>query len=1048
MNYCNFLLIVNFRLICCVLLQTFIFFDFSTLCAQDKYYAPDLPVINLKPERKPLYPLKTRQMIYDTDQIKTALYNIQHYKKAQAVKENIINEADIWLNWKDDDIRFIMSDARVPRGFDLNPLGCPVHGDSIFKKGGTYPWIIDPHKPFKVKCPVGGEVYPSNDYATYYKTGFTEKKEWSGNYTDNGWGWIAPNGERYWFVAYANHWTWRNHVEPAIVNLGRAYLLTGDKRYAHKAAVILSRLAEIYPSMDHAHQSRYGYILKQQGRLYNGKVFNLIWEASFIQGAAEAYDAVWNTIDTDSVLQSAYNKSGKDLRAFIEANVLEDALDGYLEFKIQGNYGMHQAALLYVLLARQYMNTEKYIHMIVDEPGVSRVQTGIRYALYNMIFRDGTPLESPHYNILTVDKLATLGALLKRTGNDIFNDKRMRLLFESPMDMVVTRKYTPDIGDSGNTLGDISGLNSNAYQIGYENYKLPEILNWLQFMNKTGDNSFDSFESLFRTVIADSVRSKNTINLSAKPSRLFAGYGLGILNNRKDNIGISFNYGYKGTHYHWDFLNVELFANKQKMMPDFGYPDAMNEFVKEVYTWSTNTISHNTVVVDEQRQNINKDGTLHHFSDGAFARSVDASAKPYDQVSTYRRNMVMVDVDSNNSYFVDFFRVEGGRQHDYSLHGPPGKDYTISGVWDEIRPGTFAGTHVKVGEIYDDERLNAPAYQGSYGGYKGSGYQHLFNVQHLKKGTLITEYRHLKDSSARLRIHIPLSKHFEIFKADAFNKPRAKEYVIKYLLLRNKAISVITPLKTVFTSIWEPYNAKPVINNTESVMVSGGDARAVRVKRAVQYDIIISDTGNAIKTIPSFNIQTDASTAVVTADADNTLRRVYFTNGTFLKWKGKEYKAAIIKAVIQDINVNEGRIWIKAENPPIIDGASLIGRMLHISNAYKNTVHPVASASINNGLLELKISDDLLIGKLKVDSVDAQYIYTSTTLPFATLYKGATLLNGKKQPVALITDVLEKGAKLKILETNANIHKGNDLWICNIAVGELVEIKPVFNVIE
>lgn len=1012
--------------------------------AQQNYIEPEVPAFTFKPVRQPKYPLKTKSMIYSASDIQTALDNIQHYDKALAIKKNILKDADIWLNWNDADIRFIMSDARVPRGFDLNPLGCPVHGDTIFKKEGTYPWIIDPHIPFKVKCPVGGEIYPSNDYAAYYKSGFTDKKDWKGNYTDNGWGWVAPNGERYWFVAYANHWIWKSHIEPAIVNLGRAYLLTGDKRYAHKVAVMLGRLAEIYPSMDHAHQSRYGYILKQQGRLYNGKIFNLIWETSFIQGAAEAYDATWNTIDSDSILQNDHGKSGKDLRAFIEANVLEDALDGYLEFKIQGNYGMHQSALLYVLLARQFMDTDKYIHMIVDEPGVSRVQTGIRYALYNMIFRDGTPLESPHYNILTVDKLATLGALLKRTGNNIFTDLRMRLLFESPMEMVVTKKYTPDIGDSGNTLGGISGLNSNAYQIGYESYTLPEILNWLQFMHKTGDNSFDSYESLFRTVITDSVVEKAGISLPPRQSRLFAGYGMGILNNHKDNTGIAVNYGYKGTHYHWDFLNVELFANGQKMMPDLGYPDAMNEFVKEVYTWSTNTISHNTVVVDAQRQDINKNGVLHHFSNGNFARSIDASARPYKQVSEYRRNIIMVDADSNSSYFVDFFRVQGGKQHDYALHGPPGKEHSISGEWGEIQAGTFAGADVEVGKIYDDEHLGVKGYQGSYGGYKGSGYQHLFNVQPFKKGALVTEYQHIKDSSARLRIHIPQSKQYKIFKAAAFNKPRAKEYVIKYLLVRHEAVALDTSLKTVFTSIWEPYNNKPVIINSADVIVKGGASKATQVRRKGYYDIVISDTGNAIKSVPSFNIQTDASTAVVTLSTDNKLKRVYFTNGTFLKWQGKEYKASFIRGEIEDIDVNERSILIKAEALSNVDVLSVSKKNLHISNPYKNTVHPVASAKIKNGLLEVKTTDDILIGKLKVDSVDAQYIYTSTTLPFAELYKGATLLNEQKKPVALITDVLQKGTKLQVLRNADNVGIGNDLWICNIAVGEFVEIKPVF----
>lgn len=42
-------------------------------------------------------------------------------------------------------------------------------------------------------------------------------------------------------------------------------------------------------------------------------------------------------------------------------------------------------------------------------------------------------------------------------------------------------------------------------------------------------------------------------------------------------------------------------------------------------------------------------------------------------VSQYRRSLVWVDVDEQNSYLVDVFRVAGGAQHDYSVHVPAGQ---------------------------------------------------------------------------------------------------------------------------------------------------------------------------------------------------------------------------------------------------------------------------------------------------------------------------------------------------------------------------------------
>jgi len=56
-------------------------------------------------------------------------------------------------------------------------VGCPVHGAEVFRRGGHYPWIMSRDKPFKVKCPVGGEEYPSNDFKGWNLEGARGKPE-------------------------------------------------------------------------------------------------------------------------------------------------------------------------------------------------------------------------------------------------------------------------------------------------------------------------------------------------------------------------------------------------------------------------------------------------------------------------------------------------------------------------------------------------------------------------------------------------------------------------------------------------------------------------------------------------------------------------------------------------------------------------------------------------------------------------------------------------------------------------------------------------------
>src|SRR5690606_24801532 len=145
---------------------------------------------------------------------------------------------------------------------------------------------------------------------------------------------------------------WYRHTIPGLLALSRAYLLTKDSRFAERAAFMLYRLAQVYPAMDHENQSRYGLMEKMKGNRYSGKILNRIWETQVIKDIAEAYDHVWEHIDQDKALQAYSGKSGKEIRAFIEANVLEDGLEAIATGKIAGNFGMHQNAMLYLHLVR------------------------------------------------------------------------------------------------------------------------------------------------------------------------------------------------------------------------------------------------------------------------------------------------------------------------------------------------------------------------------------------------------------------------------------------------------------------------------------------------------------------------------------------------------------------------------------------------------------------------------------------------------------------------------------------------------------------------
>ncbi len=985
------------------------------------------------------FPLKTDRLFYSDDEIAVARNNVATNAGAKKIADKIIQGADYWIDWDDQDIVDLMASAQVPRAFDLNAKGCPIHGSEVFNVGGTYPWIVDPKHPFQVKSPIDGRLFPSNDFASYYKSGFTEEQDWDAEYADDGWGWVAPDGERYWFVAYANHWTWHRHIIPGILNLGRAYQLTGDAGYAHKAALMLHRLAEVYPSMNHEEQSRYGQMMKARNGVYRGKIVNYIWETNTVLQSAEAYDAVWESIDGNQALQQYLGKSGVEIREYIESNFLEESLRAFEENKVLGNFGMHQSAVLAVNLARQYAQPEQYIDMILNESASVRSKMGIYYALYNQMFRDGLPLESPGYNFLWIRYITIMANLLNKQGVDLFALPKVKRILDGPVQSLAVGRYTPAMGDGGNVLGDVIGRDAETYQSAFAGTGDSTYIAWL---NLSPDQYFTTYESLFREVAdVPGLASGDRILPPAK-SRLFAGYGWGILNNPRDESALAMKYGMHFAHYHWDFLNFELFANGQKMMPDLGYPDAMNAFVREVYTWSLNTASHNTVVVDEQRQNVNLPGTLHHFSEGDFAQSMDAQSPAYRQASQYRRNLVQIEGDGGQTYVVDFFHVQGGKQHDYSLHGPPGEvGFLSSSSWGAVQPGTLAGTQVKLGEIYDNPTLETKGDSIGYGGYGGSGYQHFFNVQKLMDGKASLAYQHIKDPNARLKIHVMPHAGQQVFIADAYDKPRAKDHVVKYMMARRAAATGEEPLNSTFVGIFETYQNDPFIQSSEWVDVAGGTGTALAVKRQQHVDVIVRDTTNSIKSLSAFGIETDANTAVVTFDRENNVQRVYFTDGTYLKVGNDTFTDSPLQGTVRRVDVANNEVLVDVHAGEGLAGAEGV---FHFTNPYRTTGHPATVAEAKGRTLRLQLHDDMLVGYFGIANTKDTHIQSDAELTFFNHYVGTTLLDAALSPIGQVSKTGRRHVDLAEAPSKP-LNPHDKVWLANIGEGDTITFKSVFS---
>jgi hypothetical protein len=1055
----------------------------SILAARDPWF-PDGPVqpqiphgVLLPPKvRTPQFPLKSARTLRSDAELAQARANVAQYPAAQAIAEPSLIEARYWADWTDEALRDVVTTAEVPRAVELCIAGCPVHGRKIYEglNGSSFPWIVDPKHPFQVKCPIGGETYPSNDYAAYYHSGFQDKASLTGPYVDDGWGWVAPDGQRYWFVAHANHLVWQGPgldsrcIINGIRSLSRAYQLTGELQFAHKAAVLLRRVAAVYPTMNYEQQSRFGQLMAETDTRYTGKIVNLIWESYQVTPSlAEAYDAIWETIDGDTALQKFYGQTGEQIRAGIEANYFEEAIDGYFNNLMRGNYGTHQRALLMLAVVRQHGDNARYLTEVLHRADGHLLRIGFDYALYDSVFRDGAPHESPDYNFVWVRIFAETAQLLQHLGYDLTQLPRLKRMFDEPLDYVTVGQLSAPLGDATNRYAPLIRKDSLTYQIGLKLYGDPRYATFLAGIGATGDKTFGSYESLFAPALPDSPTtanhpapvegpSKSGRVLPPQPSRIFSGYGSAILNNPADTRSLDLFYGLHVAHYHYDRLHFDLFAHGQDLMPDLGYPDGANEFNSSIFTWSKSTISHNTVTVDAHRQHPNPAGRLLLFADGPFARTLSADAPgTYAQATTYQRTLVMVDVpDSGDAkdrgYVVDFFDVAGGRQHDYSLHGPTGKYTALGGTWSAPAPGTLAGPNVKVGELYDDPVRGAKDFKGSYLNYEGSGFQHLVNVQRLQSdaATFIGEYLHDKDPNARLRIRVLPQPDQELIHAEARVSPIKYPEIVNYLIARRVAGAGEPDLTSAFAAVLEPFATTPFITAVHRSDFSNGAVVSV-TRTGGQRDIVIHHPGPDIALFAREDtppLATDAEIAVVTLDAQHQPIRAFFAGGTFLQLGERRLTAAGLEGKITGVDLAARQLRVRlAPGSPAPNLAALPGRVLHLSNPLRDTVQTITAVQRTGDELIFTVKDDLRVGLVHVTAVEGATVLSHTALRLFAIYRGTTLCNRADQPLATVLEARDDGQLTLTAPPTAKISPGEDVWLVDAALGETVRLPAILS---
>ena len=829
--------------------------------------------------------------------------------------------------------------------------GCPVCGKEIFKVGGGfYPWKFSRDEPWKVTCPACRTVFPSNDFATYYDNDFKGECDMSGDFPDDGTGWLSPSGLRHYFVG---HWCqkqrWRDILR-LIDDLGAIYLLTEEESYARACALLLCRFAEVYPHTQYDRQSNYGA---------QGRILPWCWEnSSVVKPLAIAYDSVWPYMQTmgDERLKAFLAAKGiDDWCAQVDKGFLQDVAEKMIQTnQYLSNEGDHQRAFAIVALV---WGDNDPAHGITTDRMLQWLATGrgnMEYLVWNDIYADGFPNEaSPGYSSAVAAKAWEIACYMARGGYDLFKSPRMAATAHVWLDLTICGRQQPAIGDYGSILGGgKAGWNSRMFRWAWEQYGDPRFAKALMDMGNPGAGLFELDKS---AEIAEAAKAhpgpvvKGTRNLSQ--------FGCAILESPSESRprGLSLYYGSAaGGHGHYDRLNIELYANGRSMMPDLGYPD---QWGSKASHFHKNSTSHYVVQIDETGQQTMARGKLHYIASLGDVQVVEASAESAypDLADTYRRTTTLVDISGKDFYVVDIFRVKGGATHDWLFHGPPQEGFEADGLTlSEPRKGTLAGVDLKVGE--------EPA------GYKRSGYQWLHTVQEgVPRADWSVTYPPV-GGKAGLRMTMLPGCAQHVFVAQVAS-PQLKNAelpeTLPWVVARNQTQGMST-----YVAVIRTLQSTDCVESIESVLVRSEDdtGMALRVTTADCVDTIYSSLDPSAEATIGGGLKATGRFVLIRRDRDGNLISVHSVGA------GSIVAADFALAANEELQGTVAAVDMEA-NTVAVDGfpavEGLAGQSVLFSNDLRQINFQVCDVSAANGKAVLGFGYvSIIAGRGQVFGVD------------------------------------------------------------------------------
>jgi hypothetical protein len=964
-------------------------------------------------------------ILHSTEEVERARANVKRFGWARALADAAVAASRPFVERTDDELWALVTGQQVPRGIHVNPeKGCPSCGRRVYEEHGNYPWILDFNKPFKIECPSCQEIWPKNDFSAWHNSGlgpggvfdpehadrsllFNEEhpdpdNPLHGYAVDDGRGWVDEDGQRWWFIAFFGHYGTWTELPKAVTALSQAWLYTGDRCYAHKGLVLLDRIADVYPDMDLRPWSDM-VLYNSHGGTGEGRLQGCIWETFISEGLSRAADILLDAVDGDTALaeflrskaqqwEMANDKaSAERIRDNIRDGLLRQFIGSVRDFRIRGNEGMTQTAMA---AAAAVLDDPKETPAALDwlyEPGARRVGGGhIPATLIGEVDRDGVGSEaSPSYSFLWMNLFRRCAAVLERCQQhrnfDLHRDfPRLRRMYAAPHRLTALDMYSPRIGDTGRA-GD-PGLISVDLETTIDVFeRFGETWAAQLAFRLNGDSVEGLHTSIFavepeavQARIASVVKREGPLNL---PSANLNGYGLAMFRHGEgdERRAAWLYYGRNTGHGHRDRLNYGLYYRGMDLLPEMGYPEYADGMWPKRAGWTINTISHNTVVVNQRAQDNSWVGRCRLFAAVEGASVVEVGcAEVYPEASDYRRTLAKVDVSASESYLVDVFRVVGGDHHVLSFHSGDGT-VTIEGL--ELQPqkeGTYAGTEISFGEHYDGE---------PDGRYCGSGFSYLRNVERRTRPSPgwsvdweLADTWNVKQvtDDVHLRYHglSPAGEVSLAYGEPPNNKPGNPKQ-LRFLLQQNKGQN----LRSTFVGVVEPYSGQQrTLQSVQRLPLTVDSAAAVRIQTTHgRTDIVLSSDNTDMDIELGDGVSAAARFVWVGRERDGTTE-ILLLGGSHVRLPEGELKLSqsAYHGVIRDFAQDEvGATWLDVEAELPTDGRLHGAQLRVLGTSPRDTCYKIEGVSATGAeLLRLDLGDTTLVrGFVDNQDYDAGVLY-------------------------------------------------------------------------